>query len=442
MDSFLENVASLDAEAPLGTGAAPRRRAAPSAAPRSRAQLAAAAAAGAERHAKNRSGPFYLVDQLVRPRNDQVITLAALPEMPDRSEIALFTPALIDFSYWLDPRAHDPNDPDPTADPADVTPLADQVAVMSAIAALNRTTTADRPYAVHPYVPFCPWRQLAWEQSRSRSLLSPFALGQRAVQQQGFIGFKLYPLMGFAPAGNSRQPPSAYPARLRKLDEWAAGLDRVLAELYAWCVQEDVPILSHCSFSQYPSLAAGQLGSPAAWWTVLDDPRFRTLRLNLGHCGGVWDLAPERAARVRGPARGLWPAEVIARLGAADRPPNLYADLSDFSTVDECLPGGASSPTTTAVGALQRLVAEHPRAAERLMYGTDYMFLTLAPRSEGYLKAMRDCLAPSLGMTAHDLIGGNAARFLGLTQASSGTRRRLDAFRKDRVLARWEPRPA
>jgi hypothetical protein len=51
---------------------------------------------------------------------------------------------------------------------------------------------------------------------------------------------------------------------------------------------------------------------------------------------------------------------------------------------------------------------------------------------------VRGCLAPLLDIASSDLMGGNAARFLGLTDPKSGTRKRLDAFRGDTFLARWE----
>ena len=37
-----------------------------------------------------------------------------------------------------------------------------------------------------------------------------------AVEQRGFIGVKLYPVMGFLPYGNAEADPAAYPARLRQ----------------------------------------------------------------------------------------------------------------------------------------------------------------------------------------------------------------------------------
>ena len=412
-------------------------------------QRADAAAKGVVEHARNRSGVFYLAALLMRPRNGLIRRLVALPADNDASGVALVTPALVDFSYWLDERANNPVDPDSTAPPPGVTPLAKQIGVMSAIAAIKANPAGkSRPYAVHPFVSFCPWRQLAEQTRLEPETSQQFALVRDAVRNRGFIGVKLYPVMGFLPFGNALAADKAeYPARLRRLrPDWAEQLDAVLAALYQWCVDEEVPLMAHCSFSQYPSRAAGRRGGPKGWQTVLDQPRWKTLRLNLAHCGGVWNLAPDHAAQITAEAGGAWPIEVIDMLGQPDYP-NLYADLADFDGVLACpaalTPALAACDSTTVVPKdssilpLARRVACNPAARLRLMYGTDYMFLIQAPGTRDYLTQMRDCLAPALGMNPDDLLGGNAARFLGLDNPASGTRIRLDRFRGDDFLARW-----
>lgn len=402
--------------------------------------LPTAVARGVVRHAQNRSGVFYLADLVTKPRNELVRDVAKLPLEADRASMALFTPALIDFSYWLDYRANVSDDPTPTASPADVTPLARQVAVMSRISGIKRDAAgAARPYAVHPFVSFCPWRQVAEEQGGVPEGERQFSIVKDAIRKMGFIGIKLYPVMGFRPTGNAGQSPTLYPGRLRQLSRWAEGMDQALEALYTFCVDEDVPIIAHCSYSQYPSPEAGKLGSPEGWWEVLD--RHPRLRLNLAHCGGVWDLARDKAAKLARDIPIPWPVSILERLGSA-RYPNLYADLADFDDVLAC-PGpgthacGEQTAPLAAV-ALAQLVACHTAARSRLMYGTDYMFLIQAAGTERYLSQMRDCLAPALGMVPEDLMGGNAACFLGLVDASSGSRRRLDKFRGDKFLARWE----
>src|SRR5262249_55215663 len=152
------------------------------------------------------------------------------------------------------------------------------------------------------------------------------AMVKDAVEHRGFIGVKLYPVMGFRPYGNAQAPdPLAYPRKLRELGrDWAARLDQGLADLYDWCIEKDVPVMAHCSYSQFPSEAAGKRGSPDAWQAVLGNPRWRALRLDLGHFGGFWDLAKPRS--------NGWTETVVAMMAAS---PNLYADVSDYDAIVE-----------------------------------------------------------------------------------------------------------
>lgn len=404
---------------------------------RSTAQAVSTSVAdGVVESARNQSGVFYLASLVTRPRAEMVEELIDLPAARDRGAIALLTPAMVDFTYWLADNAGetDPRkDPDPTRDPGGITPLPDQIAVMSVIAARKTDLAGNpRPYAVHPFVSFCPWREIAQRQAGS---LAPeqrqFNLVRDAILSKGFIGIKMYPLMGFRPIGNAAEPASLYPARLQRLTDFRAKLDEVLDEVYTWCVANEVPIMAHCSFSQYSSVAGGRLGSPQGWWDVLRT--HPTLRLNLAHAGGVWNLSAARAPAITKAAGSLWPIDIISKLGPSH--PNLYADLADFGDVLGCaqpVPDPAS-----AVGGLARLVAANPASRRHVMYGTDYMFLIQTAGTENYLAQMRDCLAPALGISQSDLMGCNAARFLGLNDPASGTRVRLDAFRGDSFLSRW-----
>jgi predicted TIM-barrel fold metal-dependent hydrolase len=427
---------------------------APPLAPATAAEIATLSGTIAEHvdaHAKgaNPSGIFYFVSQLTGRRDEALERLVALPQPADRAVLGLYTPAMIDFSFWLDDRASIEGCADATSAPPDVTPLSEQIAVMRAIAGATKNTDgAPRSYAMHPFVSFCPWRQIAEQQAQIPIPAQQFTLVREAVQSGGFIGVKLYPLMGFRPINNKQADPGAYPSRLRCLPNFATGLDAALEALYQWCVDNDVPLMAHCSFSQFPSLAGGRLGDPEAWMEVLS--KYPTLRLNLAHAGGVWNLAASAVAHINAetaslpPSNGIahWPNQVIAALGNPDTP-HFYADIADYNDVIACAatlaptsppPAGGDASSITA---LARLVAANPAARARLMYGTDYSFLTQYAGTETYLAQMRGCLAPLLGIKPGDLLGGNAARFLGLTNPASKTRRRLDSFRGDKFLDRW-----
>lgn len=111
---------------------------------------------------------------------------------------------------------------------------------------------------------------------------------------KGFVGVKLYPLMGFRPYGNADAPdPENYPELLRQgHPQWGTLLDQAMGALFDWCANEDVPIMAHCSWSQYPSKAAGNHGNPTAWKAVFTQTRWKNLRVNLAHLGGLWNMVP------------------------------------------------------------------------------------------------------------------------------------------------------
>lgn len=339
------------------------------------------------------TGVFRLAQLVTRPRTELVQRLITLPAR-NNGDVALLVPALIDYGKWLNEVS---------------SPLRDQIDVMAAI--------ARRPgsYAVHPYVPFCPWRQMV-----EPGLL---AMVKDAVEQRGFIGVKLYPVMGFLPYGNAEAPdPDAYPPRLRQTGpDWAARLDQGLAALYDWCVAEDVPVMAHCSYSQFPNPAAGERGAPTAWRPVLD--RWPGLRLNLGHFGGFWDLAEVGS--------NGWTATIVAMMAAY---PNLYADLSDYDAVAERT-ADQKAKNETVLRALNGILdSQGGPARSRLMYGTDWVMLSKAPGNGAYYEGMRTGLTSRLGMSATQaagFMGMNAARFLGIALENGGkpkSRQRLEAF--------------
>lgn len=338
------------------------------------------------------TGVFRLAQLVTRPRTELVRRLITLPAR-NGGDVALLVPALIDYGKWLNEES---------------SPLRDQIDVMSAIA------RRPGPYAVHPYVPFCPWRQMV-----DPGLL---AMVKDAVEQRGFIGVKLYPVMGFLPYGNAEADPAAYPARLRQTGpDWATRLDQGLAALYDWCVAEDVPVMAHCSYSQFPNPAAGQRGSPDAWRPVLE--RWPGLRLNLGHFGGFWNLA--------GGEPNGWTTTIVAMMKTY---PTLYADLSDYDAVVERT-AEQKAMNEAVLSALNTVLdSQGGPARSRLMYGTDWVMLSRAPGAEGYYEGMRTGLTGRLAMDAVQtagFMGMNAARFLGIALETGGkprSRQRLEAF--------------
>ena len=370
-----------------------------------------AVALGASKSPAQLVGVLYLASLLTLSRAELTDTLAKLPSR-HASDVRFFAPALVDYSYWLD-------------DFENVSSLDDQIRVMSDLAARR-----GRPFGVHPYVSFCPWRQIVEPKQ--------FDSVKDAVHSRGFLGVKLYPVMGFLPIGNANADPAAYPDKLRKTrPDWAKALDESLAQLYKWCADEGVPILAHCADSQSPSVAAGLLGGPKGWRDVVANGGFSGIRLNLGHLGGLWDLAK--------PSHNDWTQSVVQMI--ADQGNNLYADISDYSSIMH-RPGTSDASDDKAVtSALVGYLSQHPAAKNRLMYGSDWVMLSKDLGAELYYPSMRERVPAAWGLDAPGFLGGNAARFMGLSkikgQPVPKTRLRLDAFyHKHRLdeslLALWD----
>jgi predicted TIM-barrel fold metal-dependent hydrolase len=393
-------------------------------------------------------GTFLMGALLTRPRAELTDRIARLPSS-NAADVSFFAPAIIDYSYWL-------NTQDGPGSALDVSPLEDQVDVMSAIAAMKQNSAA-----VHPWVSFCPWRQIDEEKQLANSgfiiepggrrrTMAQLAIIQDAVMNKGFVGVKLYPVMGFRPYGNNGAPdPESYPASLRDVHNWGAALDGALGALYDWCIANDVPIMAHCSFSQYPSKAAGGHGSPDAWQLVFAQSKWKTLRVNLGHLGGLWDLVTDD-----GTAPDGWTEKVVTML-ADKNLPNLYGDVADYDRIlERSNNDDEQALDVRTLDRLRDLLTAQPAARAKLMYGTDWVMLARCGAAENYYPSMKQRIPERLNLNTSEMrgfLGFNAARFLGLAVDSAGrkpaTRTRLEEFRRKQGLdimqqQATQPRPA
>lgn len=349
-------------------------------------------------------------------------------------KVRLFTPALIDYSKWL-------ND-EPKSD------LKSQIAVMEQISA---QAASSRGAKFHGFIAFDPLRDVH-ERGAALSLV------KEAVTTRGFLGVKLYPPMGFKPIANASDPALTFPAHALTTADGrrfnAAGLafalDERLRALYQWCQQNDVPVLSHAANSQGAGPCYGERANTANWRPVA--AAFPSIRLCLAHVGS-FDAAREANGRLN-PANS-------ARLEASwewsfgrlvtDGAPNIYGDLSYFHEL--LISGEADREAMKA--AFVKLLQTFPALVDRLIYGSDWLMLDREPDREEHLKAVfwfmaevleAASLSPADARTAlKKMFATNAVRFLGL-EADKPTGRRLTAFygrvgvaNPERVLDEFRP---
>jgi predicted TIM-barrel fold metal-dependent hydrolase len=315
-------------------------------------------------------------------------------------DVFLYTPALLDIGVPLQE--------------GNTCPVKEQVEVMSLISQIAR-----QKYAVHPFVAFDPFRAM----DDPNTLLAV----KDAVYLQGAVGVKIYPPMGFRPMGNS--------------DSFGPMLDEQMKLLLQFCLTEDVPILAHCSFSQYVKPAQGACAAPEAWQALLDTPGYQMLRIDLGHCGGPWDLVANCETN------SIWTETVIAMLGAADpknpnvhKYPNLYADMGD----DSFIIGSTQEDRDKNCKLMTQLCTflnNNKTARTRLLYGSDWSLLAREPGANRYYSSMKQLFCKGLNFSPAEkrgYLGGNAVRFLGLAMNTDGSkplnRQRLETFRNNNGL--------
>jgi predicted TIM-barrel fold metal-dependent hydrolase len=316
--------------------------------------------------------------------------------------INLFTPALVDFSYWLNefPKS----------------PFANQIEVMDLI---QRQQTG--PSMVHCFAPFNPLSQYMAQRDGGDIGETPLALVKRAIMEAGFIGVKLYPPMGFLPIDN-RFRELTLPERFRNDPYLKGGLDQALAQLYAWCQDNDVAVMAHATDSNEALAGSGERASPVFWKPVLD--RFRKLSLNLGHFGDFEEALESNRGRPRN-GRKAW-EQVIGELVLGGRD-NLFADMSYMS---ELLGRNAAVAMRGRLReSLKNYLRNYDPRARSLLYGSDWIMLGREPQHKQYIGVITDFLN-SAGLDEARLnrvFTDNAVRFLGLAPGRR-TRDRLNRY--------------
>ncbi len=277
---------------------------------------------------------------------------------------------------------------------------------------------------VHGYAPFDPYKQVAF----GLGLTSEDSLGlvQSAVLRKGHIGVKMYPPMGFAPYGNEGKTTSFWDkpwiADTLKQPDLGRRLDGVLMRLYAWCIEHEVPIMAHTAPSNMPDATFCWATDPARW----QDFPVSGLRVNFGHFGDT-ELGLDGNLELTRGYVGLMSAE-------GTRGANFYADSAYFTDAVR-----GSGDLKSQLAALFQMTKPKGSAslANRLMYGSDWEMLLIEPgNTAAYLRNFERLFAEydnsgSLGTTGRisdAFFGRNAARYLGLLDANSLGRKRLDDF--------------
>lgn len=318
--------------------------------------------------------------------------------------VALFVPALIDFSAWLEdePRS----------------PLEKQIEVM------ERIQRSDLGPAVHCMAPFDPWRQVLDDEAGRKP--TAIQLVESAVMEMGFIGVKLYPPMGFLPTGNAGSR-LTYPERAAQIPDFPTRIDQALDRLYRWAELNGVPIMAHATNSNGAADGYSLRAHPKGWAQVLR--KYPRLRLNLAHFGGFDE------SKRPGDLGETWELGVGELLKAGSK--GLYADLS---YLHEFLPGvGASDRLDLMRRNLSLFRERFDPELQRLMYGSDWSMIGREKAHEQYLEVIRT-LTRQIGATETQrrrIFSENAVRFLGLEEGRPAHSRLRAYYRRHQRNADW-----
>ena len=306
-----------------------------------------------------------------------------------------------------------------------------------------------------PMVCFNPERQLKEQRengsTETGSYKFPINLMKECIREMGFIGVKVHPSSGFSPYDNAQYGCyNSFNHKKQRLNKDVSDFyDECMAELYRFCKQEDVPILTHSGTSiaanprcmtqgwhhrkslfkdKYDHI--GWTNNPLHWrWAMHEadkaNPDLPPLRVCLAHFAGgfVFD-------------KGQWkPHPFLEAANQAMRgSKNLCTDLSILAEL--FAKEGDRAADETFEGRFIEYLAQNSHIPRQMMYGTDWHMPTAAMEGKRYLPGMQNVLekAAESGMptgrfSVSDVMGNNAVDFFGLRKGRK-TRERLERFYK------------
>lgn len=335
----------------------------------------------------------------------------------------LLCPALIDYDFWLGQYVDD-------------TPLPDQVKVMGRLARRKSGPV------VHGYVAFDPLRQVAHDLGNAPQF-DPMALVRHAISDEGFLGVKLYPPMGFRASGNSDLC-QTYPdlpiirtiANSEADDDSYDGcsprpikgslvvgkrIDVALSRLFDYCASEGVCVVAHANNSNGSNKDYGKRADPAYWIEVFK--RWPKLRVTLAHFGSF--NSESVSSKGRPVPEGSW-EWALGRYIKEQPHAAVFADISFLTEIA----GKSDEELAKYGGIVRQWVEEFDPTCEHLLFGSDWLMLGADPAYVGYTTRINNFFRDIVGLDAKlmaQLFSQNAGRFLGLRKEDF-TRNRLLKF--------------
>jgi predicted TIM-barrel fold metal-dependent hydrolase len=243
--------------------------------------------------------------------------------------------SLVDFDYWID------------CPP--VSSHEDQIEVHARLAKA-------RPDFFRPLVAYNPWTDIEQNDAGLKRV-------EAAIRDRGFAGVKIYPPMGFKPAGNETNPP-----KTRKPRPELGKLDEKLKAFFDLCASLDAPVVAHTARTNGRDDAHDEFGGPDGWRALVAGyaAGAKVATIDLGHFGGHQE--------------STWTQEFAVLM--KDYPTRrLFGDLGFWDALMcSTTPGGACRDARRRLEqALAVTIDDTVTVADRVMFATDWLMLSQIP---------------------------------------------------------------
>lgn len=208
----------------------------------------------------------------------------------------------------------------------------------------------------------------------------------------GYRGVKFYPPSGYRPTNNEDG------ALAPGLD--ARTVDNRNRQLFEVCIEQDVPVFSHCTPRGFSlSEPLGFNAHPGYWDDLLRDHAFRELRLCLAHAGGAeqW-LEPKQI--------GIFPQRVLEM---CQRYENVWCEVGHFEEIV-----WSDRDRDLLIDRLSEAVELYPRIKQRLMFGSDWHVSAALVDVSRYVDSFSEVVAAVDQGMAEGFFAVNASGYLGL----------------------------
>jgi hypothetical protein len=289
---------------------------------------------------------------------------------------------------------------------------------------------------IHSFVPFDPARELAFENGvldpdDKKEIRGSLALVDDAIKNKGYIGVKIYNSLGYKPFHNAdvdhlrRKKIRLHKKRGYYLFK-GKDYDRVLAKLYDYCVENDVPITAHCVMEGIESYhnASYDFGKAVFWRDVLEQwPR---LRVNLAHFG--W-------GRLGYHWKNSWVKDICKMIVDFD---NLYTDTACHGILTKKDHDRFKSDYQAMRHDLMSYRGENhwSKIKQRLLFGIDWHVIKRKENYERFVKKYREILEYDNLFSRKEIkyfFGGNSLEYLGLVPGRKNRQRLFRFYKKHKI---------